>query len=163
MCRLRAPSPRSAGTWAGSWSRRIAVEDWIWSADTVRPIPASPSVTIKPTVTSRNVLVMGPSSFKAGFRGRVATVLSGPLPAAVHDRIRDPCTGWGVLAESERMQELVNEQDLSALCLHRKLEEPLAAHVNHPASRLGERGYGLVGATLNRVITLDEAHPSQQA
>ena len=34
------------------------VEDWTWSAETVHPIAASPRVTIKPTVTFRDVLVM---------------------------------------------------------------------------------------------------------
>src|SRR4051812_4151287 len=68
----------------------------------------------------------------------------------------------GGLAESEPMQELVNEQDLSALRLHRELEELKAAHVNHPASRLGERRDDPVGATLSRVITLDEVEPREE-
>ena len=60
------------------------------------------------------------------------------------------------------MQKLVNEEDLAALCLQRKLQEPSAAHVNDVASGLGKRGDRFAGAALNRVITIDEIQPNQK-
>src|SRR6185369_9357650 len=44
------------------------------------------------------------------------------LSTAVDDGIGDPLAGRRILAEPERVQQLVNEQDLPASRLHRKLE-----------------------------------------
>ena len=44
----------------------------------------------------------------------MAVVLRRQLSAAVHDGLRDPRAAGRVLADAERVQELVNQQDLSA-------------------------------------------------
>ena len=80
----------------------------------------------------------------------------------VLDRLRDVRAGWRVLAEAERVQELVNEDDLLVVRVGNKMAEPFGAHVNHPASWDGKRGHAAVPSALKCVVGVDVEQLRQQ-
>jgi hypothetical protein len=86
---------------------------------------------------------------------RVSTTAPG------RDPFRDHFAGGRILAETERMQELVNEDDLSSRAILRKaISELRSADANDRRTGLSER-QRLARSTLRRLAVIEEPHWSE--